>query len=760
MMECKPVKKSLRSPAIFRCLLCAIIIFGVQGSHFVYGQVTDPVIQHKVNLLLKRMTLEEKVGQLNQYTGKILTGPANNRKTDLESEIKNGWVGAMLNVKGVKDTRDVQAVAMQSRLKIPLLFGLDVIHGYQTTFPTPLAEAASWDMDAVKLSAHLAAREAAASGIHWTFAPMVDIARDPRWGRIMEGAGEDPYLGSRVAVARVKGFQGEKLGATDAIMACAKHFAGYGAATAGRDYTAVDMSEHELWQTYLPPFKAAAEAGAATFMNSFNTLNGIPATGNSYLLRNILKGQWKYNGFVVSDWNSIGELIIWGYAKDQTDAALKAITAGSDMDMEGKIYRKCLVDLVRANKVPIALIDNAVSRILYKKYELGLFDDPYRFCNEDREFKVLNDPSTIQSAREVAEKSIVLLKNESHTLPLTDKPQIVALIGPLMKSKRDMAASWNVNQDTTAIVSLYDGITAGLRTGQHALYARGGSVNQSSDQEIAEAVKTAKKADVIVLAVGETYDMSGESKSRANIGLPGDQERLFKALKETGKPVIVTVMAGRPLIFNDIADHADAILYTWWLGSQAGNAIADVLFGKYNPAGKLPVTFPRSMGQIPIFYAQTNTGRPYIDQSIKLYLSAYIDEQNTPRFAFGFGLSYSNFSYTDLKLNKANITASDSITVSFKLTNTGQYAGEEVAQLYLRDEVASVVRPVKELKNFVKIMLTPGASKTIRFVINKETLSFYNSRLKWVTEPGTFQVMIGSSSDNIKLRDSFKLTDK
>lgn len=737
----------------------SIALLALFAGLSVKAQKQDPAIVHKVNVLLQRMTLEEKIGQLNQYSGKAMTGPANAKKNDLQTEIKNGWVGSMLNVKGAKNTREVQALAMQSRLKIPLLFSLDVIHGYQTTFPIPLAEAASWDMDAIRLSAHLAAREAAASGIHWTFAPMVDIARDPRWGRVMEGAGEDPYLGSRIAEARVTGFQGKHLGGTDAVMATAKHFAAYGATTAGRDYSAVEMSEHELWQTYLPPFKAAAEAGAATFMNSFNTLNGIPATGNSYLQRDILKGKWHFNGFVVSDWNSIGEMVIWGYARDAKDAALKAITAGSDMDMEGSIYRKNLVALVKEGKVPVSLINDAVKRILYKKYELGLFDDPYKFCDEAREHDVLSDPQTRIAARVVAARSIVLLKNEAEALPLTNHAQTIALIGPLVKVRRDMAAAWNVNQDTTAIVSLYDGITSAIGKDQTVLYAKGGSVMHSSEQEIADAVAVAAKADVVVMALGESFDMSGESKSRANIELPGNQEALFEAVCKTGRPIIVTLMGGRPQIFNQIADKAQAILYTWWLGSEAGNAIADVIFGHYNPSGKLPISFPRSMGQIPIFYSQTNTGRPYNNEPNKLYLSTYIDEQNSPRYAFGYGLSYTSFSYSDLKLDKASMDKKDSIRITFKLTNTGKYPGEEVVQLYLRDEVANVVRPLKELKDFTKIKLNPGESRLIHFTIAKDKLSFYNSQLNWIAEPGTFRVMIGSASDDIRLHSSFILKD-
>jgi beta-glucosidase len=718
----------------------------------------DASIERKVDALLKKMTLQEKVGQLNQYTGKSLTGPASNQKTNLQDEIKNGWVGSMLNVKGVKETRAVQEIAMQSRLKIPLLFGLDVIHGYETIFPIPLAEAASWDMDAIKSGAQVAAKEAASKGIHWTFAPMVDIARDPRWGRIMEGAGEDPYLGSMIARARVKGFQGEKLGDTLSIMACAKHFAAYGAAIAGRDYNAVDMSDLELWQTYLPPFKAALDAGVATFMNSFNTLNGIPASGNDYLQRTILKGKWNFKGFVVSDWNSIGEMMKWGYAKDTADAAFKAITAGSDMDMEGRNYRKKLVQLVNEKKVDIKLVDDAVRRILYKKFELGLFDNPYRFSDSARETRVINDPSNRAIARDMARKSIVLLKNENELLPLTQNNKTIAIIGPLAKAKRDMAGSWTVNTDSTNMISLYEGLMA--RGGNNKLlYAKGGTVMQTTDDDINEAVAVANKADIILLAVGETYDMSGESKSRADIHLPGNQEKLFTALQQTGKPIIVLVMAGRPLIFNHIADKANAILYTWWLGSEAGNAIGDVLYGDYNPAGKLPVTFPRAMGQIPIYYSHLNTGRAYENQKSKLYLSTYIDEENSPRFAFGYGLSYTSFQYSDLKLSDSTMTNKDSIIVSFKLTNTGKYTGEEVAQLYLRDEFASIVRPVKELKDFVKVKLNAGESKVIKFVINKEKLSFYNRQLQWVTEPGYFKLMIGTSSDNILLKSRFELME-
>ncbi|MFD1630001.1 beta-glucosidase BglX [Pseudopedobacter beijingensis] len=716
-------------------------------------------IEQRVDSLLKLMTLQEKIGQLNQYSGRQVTGPESKVKTDLRSDIKNGWVGSMLNVKGVKDTREIQELAMESRLKIPLLFSLDVIHGYQTTFPIPLAEAASWDLEAIRLSAHIAAKESAAAGIHWTFAPMVDISRDPRWGRVMEGAGEDTYLGSLIASARVKGFQGEKLGNTDAVMACAKHFAAYGASIAGRDYNAVDLSDHQLWETYLPPFKAAVDAGVATFMNSFNTLNGIPATGNQYLQRDILKGKWNYKGFVVSDWGSIGEMVTWGYARDNAEAAEKAINAGSDMDMESRAYKNYLHRLIKENKVSESVVDDAVRRILYKKFELGLFDNPYKFSDLKREAKVLSDVSHKNIARDVAKKSIVLLKNESALLPLAKGKTKLALIGPLVKSKRDHKGSWIVNTDTVQVVSLYEGISNKLGKKAEIKYAQGCSITGNSQEGFEEAVNYAKQSDVVIMALGESWDMSGEAKSKTNIHLNGEQEALFNAVKATGKPVVVILMAGRPLIFNDIAAKADAILYAWWLGDEAGNAIADVLFGDYNPSGKLPVTFPRHEGQIPLSYNYYNTGRPIKNPKYITYKSAYIDSPNTPAFAFGHGLSFTNFEYKDLVLSKDKLNSGESVKVEFTLVNNGKYAGEEVVQLYLKDEVASVVRPMKELKDFTKVYLQSGESKKINFVINKEKLSFYNNQLEWGAEPGDFLVMIGTASDDIKLQSRFTLLE-
>ena len=717
-------------------------------------------IDQKVDSVLKLMTLDEKIGQLNQYTSSWSTGPVSPEGNKLQ-EIKEGKIGSLLNVKGVDKTRSMQQVAMQSRLKIPLLFGLDVIHGYKTTFPIPLAEAASWDLNAIELSARIAATEASASGIHWTFAPMADIARDPRWGRVMEGAGEDTYLGSLVAKARVKGFQGKGLGNVDAMMACAKHFAAYGAAIGGRDYNSVDMSERTLWEIYLPPFKAAADAGAATFMNSFNDLNGIPATGSSYLQRDILKGKWNFKGFIVSDWGSVGEMIQHGYAADKYDAAWKAIVAGSDMDMESRSYTAHLSKLIKEGKVSEALIDDAVKRILRKKFELGLFDDPFRFCNEQREKEAINNQQHRLIARDVAQKSIVLLKNQKDLLPLSKSYKTIAVIGLLAKSKEDMLGFWNVPwADNSDVVSLFDGLEK--KTGNKAklLYAKGAEINDTSRAGFAEAIKAALQADVVIVSVGEKRDMSGEAKSRSNIHLPGVQEDLIKALYATGKPIVVIINAGRPLIFNWTADNVPAILYTWWLGSEAGNAIANVLFGDYNPSGKLPMSFPRTEGQIPIYYNYFNTGRPAPDNSANSnYRSGYIDLQKSPKFSFGYGLSYTTFKYEGLKLSDSVMSTGKNIEVSFTLTNTGKVAGEEVAQLYIRDNVASLVRPVKELKAFEKVLLKPGESKVVHFTIDMDKLSFYNQKLEWKAEAGTFTLMIGTASDNIQLQTTFQLID-
>ena len=707
------------------------------------------------------MTIEEKIGQLNQYTGdNQATGPIT-INPNKQNEIKQGLIGSMLNVVGSKYTRGYQELAMQSRLKIPLLFGQDVIHGYKTTFPLPLAEAASWDLEAIELGARVAATEAAASGIHWTFAPMVDIGRDPRWGRVMEGAGEDTYLGSKIAYARVKGFQGNKLGELNSVMACVKHFAAYGAGVGGRDYNSVDMSERMLLETYLPPFKAALDAGAATFMNSFNDINGIPATGNAHLQRDILKGKWNFQGFVVSDWGSIGEMVAHGYSKDLKEAAYAAITAGSDMDMESNAYRNHLAALVKEGRVSIDLVDDAVRRILRKKFELGLFDDPYRYSDAKREEKALANPEHRKAAREMAEKSIVLLKNENQTLPISKSTKTIAFIGPMVKEYKENMGFWSVELPDVDynkwIVSQWDGLQNKVGKNTKLLYAKGCEIEGTNKDGFAEAVETAKQADVVILSIGERRDMSGEAKSRSDLHLPGVQEDLVKSIQATGKPVVVLINAGRPLVFNWTADNVPAILYTWWLGTEAGNAIANVLFGDYNPSGKLPMTFPREVGQVPIYYNHFSTGRPAKDENSTNYVSAYIDLKNSPKYPFGYGLSYTTFDYSGLKLSSTKIKSNETIKVSFQLKNTGKVAGEEVVQLYLKDKFGSVVRPVLELRDFQKLKLNAGESKTIEFTIDKEKLSFYNNKLEWGTEPGDFEVMIGTSSADIKLRSDFEL---
>jgi beta-glucosidase len=740
-------------------LICLPLALCLIVNHS-FGQ--QQTIDQKVEALLAKMTLDEKIGQLNQYNGDWeATGPVTKDVGNKLDEIKQGRVGAVLNIMGTDHCRTFQDAAMKSRLKIPLLFGQDVIHGYSITFPIPLAEAASWDMAAIEKAERIAATEASASGINWTFAPMVDIARDPRWGRVMEGAGEDPYLGSQIATARVKGFQGNGIGSPDAVMATAKHFAAYGAAIGGRDYNSVDMSLRTLWEIYLPPFKAAADAGVGTFMNSFNDLNGTPATGNSYLQRDILKGAWKFKGFVVSDWGSIGEMINHGYAKDNYEAAEEAIKAGSDMDMESRSYINNLAKLVANKKVPVMLIDDAVRRILRKKFELGLFDEPYKFINPEREKTALNRPENLEAARDMACKSMVLLKNDNNLLPLSKNLKTVALIGPLVKAEKELKGFWSLDVDQNkGIVSLMEGMK------NHApdtkfVYAEGCGITRASHDGFADAVAAAKKANVVIMAMGEAPDMTGEAKSRSNIHLPGEQEELIKAIKATGKPVIVLLMAGRPMIFNWTADNVPSVIYAWWLGTQGGNAMADVLYGDYNPSGKLPITFPRSEGQIPIYYNHYNTGRPAKSDTDLFYVSAYNDLRNSPQYAFGHGLSYTTFGYQNMELGKfkPSIKGLKPIQVSFMIKNTGKRAGEEVAQLYIRDMVSQPVRPIKELKDFKKIMLQPGEVRRVTFTIKRDELAFYNDKLEHVTQPGIFQIMIGSASDDIRLQKSFELTN-
>jgi beta-glucosidase len=739
-------------------LLIAVTQIFVSAAQNLSRNNREKNIDQKVDSVLKLMTLDEKIGQMNQYNGDWdATGPIT-KDGDKQNQIIKGMVGSMLNVTGVDHTRTLQELAMQSRLKIPLLFGQDIIHGYRTIFPIPLAEACSWDTTAIELSARIAATEAAAAGVHWTFAPMVDIARDPRWGRVMEGAGEDPYLGSVIAAARVHGFQGKGLGNTDAVMACAKHFAAYGAAIGGRDYNSVDMSLRTLWEIYLPPFKAAEQAGAATFMNSFNDLNGIPATGNKYLQRTVLKGDWNFKGFVVSDWGSVGEMINHGFAKDGYDAAYKAVTAGCDMDMESRSYINNLSKLVKDGKVKTELIDDAVRRILRKKFEMGLFDDPYKFCNKEREQQQWNNTDNLKAEKTVAEKSVVLLKNENHLLPLSKQTKTIALIGPFIKAVRDNLGFWSYQypDDTARIITQYKGIQNKVGSNTTLLYAKGCEINDSSQAGFAEAIQIAKQADVVIMSVGEASDWSGEAKSRSNLHLPGMQEDLVKAIYATGKPVVVLINAGRPLIFNWTADNVPAILYTWWLGTEAGDAIADVLFGDYNPSAKLPISFPRTEGQIPIYYNHYKTGRPATNDSDRFYRSAYIDLSIYPKFPFGFGLSYTNFSYSDIQLSSSTMKTDQPIKASVTVTNTGNYDGEETVQLYIQDLFGTVVRPIKELKGFQKIFLKKGESKQVSFTIDVDKLKFYNDELKYIYEPGDFKVYIGTNSQDVK-EAAFKL---
>ena len=711
-------------------------------------------IDQKVTELMAKMTLEEKIGQLNQYNDDITaTGPVT-KDADKAGQVRAGKLGSILNAIGAKNTKNWQDQAMQSRLKIPLLFGQDVIHGFRTTFPIPLGETATWDMNLIEKSARIAATEASAYGIHWTFAPMVDIGRDPRWGRVMEGAGEDTYLGTLVGKARVKGFQGNGLGNKDAVMACAKHFAAYGAAVGGRDYNSVDMSLRQLHETYLPPFKAVSDIGVATFMNSFNDINGIPATGNKYLQRDLLKGAWNFQGFVVSDWGSIGEMIPHGFAKDNKDAALKAIIAGSDMDMESRSYINHLAELVKEGKVDIQLVDDAVRRILTKKYELGLFDDPYRFINEKREKEQANNPEHRKFAREIGAKSIVLLKNENQLLPLSPTTKKVAIIGPFAKATVENHGFWSIAfpDDSQRIVTQFDGIKAQLDKNSELLYAKGCNANDNDKSLFAEAVETAKKADVVIMTLGEGHAMSGEAKSRSNIHFSGVQEDLLKEIAKTGKPIILMINAGRPLVFDWASENIPTIVYTWWLGTEAGNSIADVLFGKINPGGKLPMTFPRTEGQIPIYYNHYNTGRPAKNNTDRNYVSAYIDLDNDPAYPFGFGLSYTTFQYSDVNVSATQLKGNQTLTASVTLTNSGNYDGEEVVQLYIRDLVGKVVRPVKELKGFQKIFLKKGESKTVSFNITPEDLKFYDDELNFDWESGEFDIMIGTNSAQVQTK--------
>ncbi len=723
-------------------------------------------IGQKVDDLLAKMTLEEKVGQMVQYNGFYdATGPAPSAGTAQKKydHLKKGMVGSFLNVRGVEQIKALQKIAVEeTRLGIPLMFGLDVVHGQKTLSPIPLGESASWDLEAIEKSARVAAIEASAMGINWTFAPMVDIYRDARWGRVMEGAGEDPYLGAKIGVARVKGFQGDDLSANNTIASCAKHFAAYGFVEAGKEYNTVDVGTSTLYNIIFPPFKAVVEADVKTVMNAFNIVNGVPSTGNSFLQRDILKGKWGFKGFVISDWASGAEMVNHGFAKDLKEAAMYAANAGSDMDMESYAYVDYLIDLVKDGKVNESVIDDATRRILRVKFELGLFDDPYKYCDEEREKELLYHKDHQEAVLDMARKSIVLLKNDGKLLPLKKSQKKIAIIGDLADDKTSPLGSWRVSSDDSTAVSVIEGMS---KYTSDFTYANGVdlvtgpvhfvmelNINTTDKSDFKEAIDLAKKSEVVVMVLGEHGFNTGEARSRTKIGLPGLQQELLEEVYKVNKNIVLVLMNGRPLAIPWAAENIPAIVETWQLGTQSGNAIADVLFGAYNPSGKLPMTFPRSVGQCPIYYNHFNTGRP-VNAEKNVFWSHYTDEENSPLFPFGYGLSYSNFEYSDLVVDDSD---QKNIKVSVKVTNTSDVDGEEVVQLYIRDIAAAVVRPVKELKGFEKISLKGQEAKTVSFTLTDNELGFYDGDGNFLVEPGAFDVMVGTDSQT-GLRGSFEL---
>lgn len=721
--------------------ICLLVLFSASS---LYGQNNKNIRKKNrfISGLMKKMTLDEKIGQLYQCSGGgDITGP-NKEKIPRIEQISQGYLGSMLNIQGIQEIRKYQDAAMKSRLKIPLVFGLDVIHGYRTGFPLPLAEAASFDLKTIEEASHWSATEAASEGINWTFAPMVDISWDARWGRVMEGAGEDPYYGAKVAKARVHGFQGNDLSATNTIMACVKHFAGYGAPIAGKEYNNVDMSLSHFANFYMPPYKAAVEAGAATVMGAFNDFNNIPSSCNEFLLRKLLKEEWNFKGFVVSDMNSVREVINHRYALNEKDAAAKAINAGMDMEMVSTCYLQYLKELINEGKVKESVLDDAVRRILEKKYELGLFEAPYRYCNQERAKQILNSAPARDASRRMAERSIVLLKNENGLLPLSGEVQRIALIGALAKSKGDMCGGWS-GADVNKVVTLYEAME---KRGLTVNYSDGYNLENNQIVNLNQTLTAARKSDIVVVAMGERAGDTGELSSKGDISISAEQQKLVSELIKTGKPVIVLMMCGRPVIFNEVRRDAPAILCTWWLGSEAGNAICNVLWGEYNPSGKLPMTFPIHNGQIPLYYQYKSTGRP---TALGGWCAKYKDIPTEPAYPFGYGLSYTSFEYSDIKLlpgNGKDIHARIAVTV----TNKGKYDGEEVVQLYIRDEVASITRPIKELKGFNKIMLKSGENSTFTFDIKDEQLGFYDNQMKFIVEKGDFTFMIGGNSRDLQ----------
>ena len=719
----------------------------------------------EIDALLAQMTLEEKIGQLNQHSSAFdMTGPAptEGAQKALYDQIRQGLVGSMLNVTGAEATRKAQQLAVEgSRLHIPLIFGYDVVHGYRTSFPIPLGEAASWDLEAIERSARVAAVEASASGLHWTFAPMVDVARDARWGRVMEGAGEDPYLGAQVAAARVRGFQGSDLWALDTIAACAKHYAAYGFAEAGRDYNTVDISEHTLRNVVLLPFRAAVDAGVATLMSSFNEIGGVPATASVHLQRDILKGEWGFGGFVVSDWGSIGELVLHGVAANLEEAAKAAIVAGSDMDMESRAYVAHLAALVRSGAVEEKLIDDSVRRILRVKHRLGLFDDPYRYSDVEREKRAVLSEEHLAAARDVARKSIVLLKNDGALLPLDKGVASIAVIGPLAADKDSPLGNWRGRAETDSAVSLLEGIQAAVSPSTRVVHAEGAklvvgprnffapSEYDTTDRTgFPAAVEAARGADVVVVAIGEDCFQSGEGRSQVDIGLKGLQEELLRAVLEVNEKVVVVLMNGRPLTLGWTAEKSPALLEAWHLGSQAGHAIADVLFGDHNPSGRLPMSFPRDVGQLPLYYSHKNTGRPGPDPGVTW--SRYTDAPNDALFPFGYGLSYTTFTYSDPKLDRTEMDRAGTLKVSVTVTNSGTRPGAEVVQFYVRDHVGSVTRPVRQLVGFRKVEIQPGQSAEVTLDLKAADLAFYTAQGSWEAEPGAFTLFVGKDSKDVK----------
>ena len=708
-------------------------------------------VDAKVNSLLNKMTLEEKIGQMAQYS------PWKSISEKIKGQTGEGKVGSLLNVFGAKDTNDYQKAAIQgSRLHIPILFGLDVIHGYKTIFPIPLAEDCAWNPELLEKCAAVAAHEASAAGVRWTFAPMVDVSREPRWGRISEGSGEDPTLGAALAAARVRGFQGKSLSDTGSIAACAKHYVGYGAPVAGREYNTTDMSEVSLREIHLPPFKAAVDAGVRTLMSAFNDLNGVPASGNKHTIRDILKTEWGFKGFVISDWASVEQLVEHGYAADKKEAALKGVLAGVDMDMVSNVYTDNIATLIKEKKLPVALVNDATKRILKVKYELGLFDNPY--ADEAKEDSSMVTPENLALALTEAEQSIVLLKNEKNLLPLSKDVKTIAVIGGLADSNKDPLGSWSCRGEDALdkVTTVLAGIKAKVSSGTKVLYAPGvGTADGATDATLAEAVKTVKQAQVAVVVAGETKDMSGEAASRTSISLPGRQEEMLKAIQATGVPVVLVLMNGRPLALPWEAGNVPAIVESWFLGTVHGTALANVLFGDYNPSGKLVVTFPRNLGQVPIYYAQKNTGRPPVKPDDK-WCSKYIDSPNSPQFPFGFGLSYTQYVYSNLVLNAKTVSFAGQIKVTTDVKNIGSVDGAEIVQLYIQDLAADITQPVKKLMDFKRVSLKAGETQTVEFTLPTSKLGYYNEQGKYVLQSGHFNLWVAKDSSDETLKESFE----